>query len=302
MGNALQDGPHELGDPVQRGGLMIGKGDSERYEHADGTYYDYAQGDASFEGAEFTIYNESESPVLVDVDGNGSFEDDESFAPQSAIQTIATSYDAELDAWVARTPKEHLPFGSYRVKETKAPEGHLNAGTIEKAFEIGRGGDYIQLVRDEGALNEVVTGGVMLQKHDLELGRSEALGGHAHSTLGAAGHRGTSLAGIEFDLVNESSHGVMVNGSYFGTGQKVMTLTTAWNPEKGAYTAQTGAHTLPYGTYSLKETKTNESYLLSDGKARTFQIREHGKVVETDVEGTALTWKDQVVRLSLIHI
>lgn len=46
------------------------------------------------------------------------------------------------------------------------------------------------------------------------------------------------------------------------------TLTTAWNDEAGAYTAQTAANALPYGTYDVRETATNGSYLLTDGEPR----------------------------------
>lgn len=42
--------------------------------------------------------------------------------------------------------------------------------------------------------------------------------------------------------------------------------------EAGAYTAQTTADALPYGTYDVRETATNGSYLLTDGEPRTFEV------------------------------
>ena len=77
------------------------------------------------------------------------------------------------------------------------------------------------------------------------------------------------------------------------------TLTTAWNDEAGAYTAQTAAGALPYGTYDVRETATNGSYLLTDGEPRTFEVRTGGKIVSASADGAALEFRDQVVRNDL---
>lgn len=110
------------------------------------------------------------------------------------------------------------------------------------------------------------------------------------------GYLGSSLEGIQFTVVNASEHGVMVEDTYRPKGAVVTVIETAWNPEKGAYTAQTASDTLPYGTYTIAETATNDSYLLTDGAPRTFEVREDGKTVTCDREGEALLWRDQVVR------
>ena len=111
--------------------------------------------------------------------------------------------------------------------------------------------------------------------------------------------RGTSvssLEGIQFTVVNASEHGVMVEDTYRPTGAVVAVIETAWNSRKGTYTAQTASDALPYGTYTIAETATNDSYLLTDGEPRTFEVREDGKTVTCDREGDALLWRDQVVR------
>lgn len=54
----------EFGELAQRGGFIVGKGDAERYDHEDGMFWNYAQGDASFEGAEFTVYQPVREPRL----------------------------------------------------------------------------------------------------------------------------------------------------------------------------------------------------------------------------------------------
>lgn len=139
--------------------------------------------------------------------------------------------------------------------------------------EIREDGQFDQLVEADGILNEVVRGGVQVQKNDLELGESEALGGADHSNLADDGYLGTSLEGIGFTITNVSDHGVMVGGTYYPTGSVVAVIETAWNSEAQAYTAQTASDALPYGTYTVAETATNESYLLTDGEPRTFEVR-----------------------------
>lgn len=169
-------------------------------------------------------------------------------------------------------------------------------GIVSHVVEIREDGQFDQLVEADGILNEVVRGGVQVQKNDLELGESEALGGADHSSLADDGYLGTSLEGIGFTITNVSEHGVMVGGTYYPTGSVVAVIETAWNPEAQAYTAQTASDALPYGTYTVAETATNESYLLTDGEHRTFEVRGDGIVVTSDVDGGALLWSDQVVR------
>lgn len=286
----------EFGEDPQRGGFIVGKGDTERYEHEDGEFWNYAQGDATFEGAEFTVYNRSANPVWHDTNGDGRFQASEEFAPGEAVMTIATEYNESLDAWTATTGVRALPFGTYEIVETKAPVGYTGDGIVSHVVEIREDGQFDQLVEADGMLNEVVRGGVQVQKDDLELGASEALGGADHSVLSDEGYLGTSLEGIEFTVVNASEHGVMVEGTYRPKGSVVAVIETAWNPEKEAYTAQTASDALPYGTYTIAETAINDSYLLTDGAPRTFEVREGGKVVTADREGASLLWRDQVVR------
>lgn len=286
----------EFGELVQRGGFIIGKGDAERYDHEDGTFWNYAQGDATFEGAEFTVYNRSEAAVWHDANGDGEVQDAEIIAPDGVVAVLSTEYNESLDAWTASTGVRALPYGTYEIVETKAPEGYTGEGVVSHVVEIREDGQFDQLVEADGILNEVVRGGVQVQKNDLELGQSEALGGADHSSLGDEGYLGTSLEGIEFTIENASEHGVMVGGTYYPTGSVVAVIETAWNPEAQAYTAQTASDTLPYGTYTIAETTTNDSYLLTDGEPRTFEVREDGIVVTADEEGGALLWSDQVVR------
>lgn len=249
----------EFGEQVQRGGILIGKGDAERYEHEDGDFWSYAQGDATFEGAEFTVYNRSASPVWHDSSGDGRFQASEEFAPGDAVMTIATEYNESLDAWTATTGVRALPFGTYEIVETKAPVGYTGEGIVSHVVEIREDGQFDQLVEADGMLNEVVRGGVQVQKDDLELGTSEALGGADHSALSDEGYIDTS------DVVEGS-------GIWFGQG------------EDGSVAApddKLGA--LPFGEYRIQELRceANEGYTLWED---TFNVSRDTTATDLDID------------------
>lgn len=278
------------------GGVAVAKGDAllfgEGDTGGDGAYYNYAQGDATLAGAEFTVYNASAERVCADVDGDGEIGEGEVFAAGEAIVTIATEYDADLDAYVARTAPDLLPYGTYLVRETKAPQGYTEDGAAQKEFQVREDGEVCELLLADGELNEVAAGGVQVVKSDLELGASEALGGNSHDVLDT----GSTLSGIQFTIANASEHGVMVNGQWHHVGDDIMTVETHWNDELGRYTAETSSDALPYGTYTIREAATNDSYLLTDGEPRTFEVRADGEVVTVSGDGGPLEFLDQVVR------
>ena len=258
----------------ERGGVKVSKADSEAGASE--------QGDASLEGAQFSIVNAS---------GMSSFVDGRSYADGETVMTISTSWDGSV--YTAQTAPDALPCGTYRVVEASAPEGYLPwDGSVE--FTVESGGQVVDLSGDP-VEDDAIRGGVQVVKSDAELGQSEAIGGNGHTAEGS----GTTLAGIEFTIANASEEKVLVDGAWHEPGDAVMTIETAWNEEAGAYTAQTAPDALPYGTYTIQETATNDSYLLTDGEPRTFEVREDGAVVTADAEGGALEFRDQVVRNDL---
>lgn len=264
----------EAPDSIMRGGVDVRKVDKETG--------DVPQGDATLAGATLDIVNLNESPVVVD---GGTY------AKGEACKTITVEFDKATNTYIASC-RDCLPYGSYEIHETAAPEGYRLREGWSQEFSITHDGEVADLTADAKALtDDVIRGGVRVEKDDLELGLSEAIGGKNHAST-----EGACLAGIEFTITNESENVVMVGGKLFDPGDVVEAIETAWNDDLGAYVAETAADELPYGTYSIQETATNESYLLTDGKARAFQIREDGKIVEADSEGAGLVFGDQVVR------
>ena len=257
-----------------RGGVKIAKVDAQ----ADAA----AQGDASLEGAEFAIVNAS---------GTNSFVNGHSYADGETVMTIATSWDGS--AYTAQTASDSLPCGTYRIVEANAPEGYLPwDGSVE--FTVENAGQVVDLSGDP-VQDDAIRGGVQVTKSDAELGESEAVGGNGHTPEGV----GTTLSGIEFTIANASAAKVLAGDVWYEPGEVIAVIETAWDDGIGSYVARTAPDALPYGTYTIQETATNDSYLLTDGEPRTFEIRTDGIVVTADAEGGELVFHDQVVRNDL---
>ena len=184
------------------------------------------QGDASLEGITFEIVNESQNPVVV----NGS-----TAAPGQVAMTITTNASG-----VATTGENALPYGDYTLREKSTNESMLKTFTEEISVTISEDG---QLLTYE-AENDVVRGGIDLEKQD--------------SQMGTTPQGNSSFANIDFEIINRSANPVVVDGQTYAVGDVVMIITT---DEKGH--ASTGNDALPYGTYEVRESATNESMLLT---------------------------------------
>ena len=104
-------------------------------------------GEATLEGAEFTIYLASEQPVKVD----GSV-----FRTGDAVKTICVGTDGK-----ARTGERDLPYGTYLVRETKAPTGYLLNTDWEARVEVR---DHERVYATDAADDQVKRGDVRLNK------------------------------------------------------------------------------------------------------------------------------------------
>ena len=134
----------EVPEQIYRGGVQIQKRDLETGEAA-------AQGNATLEGAEFTIITLNENPVIV----NG-----ETYENGEAVLTLTTDENG-----LASTAADTLPYGHYRVDETKAPEGYLNEGRISLEFDVTEDGKIIELTaEDQSISNQVIRGDLELVK------------------------------------------------------------------------------------------------------------------------------------------
>ena len=219
---------------VERGGLSV-----EKQDTITGST---PQGDANFEGITFEIINNSRNPVMVE---------GQKYQPGEVVKTLVTD-----DQGKASTADDLLPYGEYILHESATNESMLLTAP-----------DQTVLVEDDGIIyeftmaNEVVRGGVLIEKRDLESGLLTPLGG-------------ASLDGTLFEITNKSINAVYVNGALYQPGEVCATI------EVVGGIAQTDARALPYGTYQMVESKPGEGYLHTDQTVRSFQIRQDGQVIE----------------------
>ena len=181
------------------------------------------QGDAGFEGIVFEVINNSKNPVIVN---NGSS------APDA------------------------LPYGEYVLHEKSTNESMLNTAP-DQTITIDEHLKVYPFYMD----NEVVRGGVLIEKRDLESLLLTPLGG-------------ASLDGTLFEITNKSKRAVYVNGALYEPDTVCLTI------EVKDGVAQSGDHALPYGTYSMVESKPGKGYLWTDKKVRDFTVRADGEVTE----------------------
>ena len=276
-------------DTIKRGGVKLAKIDNDLDEA-------YAQGDATLAGAEFTIYNQSAETIMV---GGKEIE------KGGAALTITTNADG-----IATSDAHALPYGSYLVKETKPSKGYLLNTEWSRAFTIREDGKIVDLTEDK-VREAVIRGGVQIIKRDKELVKSEALGGARLDdiVMTIKNVSGRDVV-VRKDLDNktdkvdwkkpESKKDLFEDGTVLRvpTGKDVGKITVHWNEEKKAYTAETLADDLPYGTYTIRESKTNETYQRTDKTEHMFTIREDGVIVAFDDNKNemALTFDDYVYR------
>ena len=167
---------------------------------------------------------------------------------------------------MASTGENALPYGEYTVREVSTNDSMLQTFTEEISVTIDSDGEMLEYEAE----NEVVRGGI-----DICQGRT--------ARWGATPQGNSSFAGIAFEIINRSANPVVVGGQTYAVGEVVMTITTN---ESG--TASTGNDALPYGTYEVRESQTNES-MLPTWTGETVTVRQNGHSV-------AVTAVDEVER------
>ena len=227
------------------GRLIVGKYDAETGEWTP-------QGDASFKGAEFTVY---------DADGN-------------EVASATTKWNSAYDGYVANTGK-CLDLGTYTVRETKAPEGYQLDESWSRTVKIDESGETVEFVSKKNAEPETPEkGSVVVAKCDKVTGKFTPQGGG-------------SFAGAQFTLYNASKNPVKYDDRMVGVGEEVCTIATAWDDAYNAYVAKTPDSSLPYGTYTVKETRAPKGYQLDESWSATAEVHANGVPVAFVTKKTA---------------
>lgn len=251
----------ELPDTPISGGVAVDKIDHELSSASP-------QGDASLEGAHFQITNESAHPVVIA---------GERYEPGEAVTGIDLVTDVHGHA---TTTSHQLPYGRYSIREASAPSGYLLNTDWQAEITIGEDGTVVSAQAPVD--DHVVRGGVCIGKVD-----RETLG---HAPLGSA-----TLAGATFTVTNASARPVLVDETTVNPGEVALTLTA---DESGI--ASTGADSLPYGTYTVRESSAPQGYLLDSEAVLwsvTFQVVDSGSIIDLSQADKAV--HDQVGRTDI---
>ena len=240
--------------------ILVGKYDGDKtYTEIEGNM---PQGAASLEGAEFTVeYYDTVDYGSYDAIKDAGVNPTRSWVVRTdkdGYSRLSEDYLVSGDPFYYNGNVVTMPRGSVAVYESKAPEGYkLNSDvSFQKIQEKPL--DSVITYNTPQVPDNVKRGGVSVQKLDSETGKTP--------------QGGASLEGIGFSIVSDNENTVKVDGKTYAKGETVKVITT---DAKGF--ATTGADTLPYGDYIIRETGTNDSYLNTSAEMRV-QVREDGKV------------------------
>ena len=249
---------------VIRGGVEVEKRDFELDKAVP-------QGNATLNLTVIEIINRSRSVVMV----NGV-----TYDTNEVVHTFTTGVNGR-----ARTANDLLPHGQYEIREKMPPSGYQSEGILSRIFAITRNGEIVNMTSTDNALkNNVIRGGVQIEKWDIELEAPKAQG---------AG----TLEGAKFAIINDSRNAVLVEGILYEPNTVVKTIQT-----NADFIATTSRYLLPYGDYRIEEVESPEGYLLRGELNRRFTIAKQGEVVQMNTETTAIKNAPLRADLKLVKI
>lgn len=268
------------------------------------------QGDADLSGARFTVkyyndYYDNADKLPSKATRTWVLETKEESIGEKKVYRIRfeDKYKVSGDEFYKMDGKISIPYGTITIAESKAPNGYkiedssvsVNGATLPSRTyftKVEAGKDLGTVAANFTVSDPVKKYGIQVYKFDKELNKSEAIGGKDHQIAEDA----ATLEGVAFDIINRSANKVKYNGKEFAPGETVMQISTKWNKDLKTYTAQTGNKDLSYGTYGVKEVKSSQGYLLTDGKERTVICNGEDGHLYTPKNQQDLTFKNQLIR------
>ena len=200
------------------------------------------QGEAKLSGAEFDLINRSRSSVVVDA---------KVYQPGDTIHTFATDENGEIASPASRDvngkqlpPEAYLPYGTYELKEVKAPEGfNLRGKNLDVTFTVRReDAGTMKDLNSISAEDDVIRFDIDIHKVQAELNEEDP-----HDKLEA-------MEKIQFDIYLDQD----MNGDNPKEGAKP--YVSIFTNKEGYATTKDEKYPhgrLPYGHYTIIENKAS---------------------------------------------
>ena len=220
------------------------------------------QGAATLAGTEFTVayfagyYDSDKLPasatrtwvIKTDADGKGHLDQ---------------SHLVSSDALYLFDGKSGLPLGTVSIRETKAPAGYVLPQS---------GKQSVQQIR---ATSTKATLSSFVEPSEQSPTESDPVirGGVKAKKTNKTGE--TPLAGAVFSITNASDATVVVGGKQYPKGETCLTIESGTDG-----IATTTEDALPYGSYTISETKAPEGYHIDAEWSESFSITKDGEVVD----------------------
>ena len=181
---------YSVSDQIIRGGVKIQKRDLETKDTK-------AQGSATLKDAAFAIISLNENSVLVE----GKL-----YKKNETVKTIQTGNDG-----IATTSADLLPYGKYKLEETKAPEGYLTDGAKAIEFSIAENGKIVDLTDESHSIYN------QIKRGDLE---GVKIGAGTHKRLANVPFKITSKTTGESHIVVTDKNGQFSTASDWASHKK----------------------------------------------------------------------------------
>ena len=222
---------YSVSDKIIRGGVRIQKRDLETKDTKP-------QGGATLKDTAFDIISLNDNAVLVD----GKL-----YNKNETVKTIHTGVDG-----IATTDADTLPYGHYKISESKSPTGYLTTGAVDREFDIVNDGEIVDLTDEAHSIyNQIIRG-------DIE---GVKIGDGTHKRLANVPFRITSKTTGESHIIVTDANGQFSTFSDWVSHKQ--NTNAGKNSEDGIWfgtsTADDSKGALLYDTYIIEELRCDSN-------------------------------------------
>ena len=208
-----------------------------------------AQGNASLEGAEFVwkYYDGYYTKDNLPSEPTSTLVDGKLYNKNETVKTIHTGVDG-----IATTDADTLPYGHYKISESKSLTGYLTTGAVDREFDIVNDSEIVDLTDEAHSIyNQIIRG-------DIE---GVKIGDGTHKRLANVPFRITSKTTGESHIIVTGANGQFSTFSDWVSHKQ--NTNAGKNSEDGIWfgtsTADDSKGALLYDTYIIEELRCDSN-------------------------------------------